>query len=52
MGTYEQYRIFKTEHENSFEKDHQYIDYVKKCFNEEESLYFLKTLKPEKLLIK
>ena len=45
MGTYEQYSLFNTENKNIFEKDHLNIDYVKDYFNEEESLYFLKTLK-------
>ena len=45
MGTYKQYSLFNNENKNSFEKDHLNIDYVKDYFNEEESLYFLKTLK-------
>ena len=44
MGTYEQYSFFNTESDNNFEKDHLYIDYIKNCFDEEESLYFLKSL--------
>ena len=45
MDTYKQYSLFNNENKNSFEKDHLNIDYVKDYFNEEESLYFLKTLK-------
>ena len=44
MGTYEQDSFFNTESDNNFEKDHLYIDYIKNCFDEEESLYFLKSL--------
>ena len=44
MGTYELYSFFNTESDNNFEKDHLYIDYIKNCFDEEESLYFLKSL--------
>ena len=45
MGSYKQYSLFEQEDKNSFEKDRLNIDYVKNYFNEEESLYFLKTLK-------
>ena len=45
MDNYKQYSLFNHENNNSFEKDHLNIDYVKDYFNEEESLYFLKTLK-------
>ena len=45
MDTYKQYSLFNNENKISFEKEHLNIDYVKNYFNEEESLYFLKTLK-------
>jgi alkylated DNA repair dioxygenase AlkB len=45
MDEYKQYSLFNNENKNSFEKDHLNIDYVKNYFNEEESIYFLQTLK-------
>ena len=39
MDNYKQYSLFNHENNNSFEKDHLNIDYVKNYFNEEESIY-------------
>ena len=44
MDTYKQYSLFNNKNNNT-QKDNLNIDYVKNFFNEEESLYFLKTLK-------
>ena len=44
MDTYKQYSLFNNENNNT-QKDNLNIDYVKNFFNEEESIYFLNTLK-------
>ena len=44
MDTYKQYSLFNNENNNT-QKDNLNIDYVKNFFNEEESIYFMNTLK-------
>ena len=46
MDTYKQYSLFNNKN-NSTQKDNLNIDYVKNFFNEEESIYFMNTLKDE-----